>query len=83
MSRWMNEVKSLAQLRDELRLKAHLLEADARERFEGLERDFEKLEQEVASVKGAAGEAGGDVSAAAKLLLESVRSGFERIRKAL
>jgi len=83
MARWMNDVDGVKQLRDELKLKAHLLGAEARERWESLERDFKKLEGELEGVRDAADSAAEDVSTAARLLVDSLRNGYEKIRKAL
>ena len=52
---WMNDVTSIRQIRDELRLKAGLLRADLRDQLERLEHDFAKLERDGAHVCSAPG----------------------------
>lgn len=83
--RWKGEVEKLEQLRDELRVRAHLLKADARQELEELEEKLQKLRRDVAMspVTHAAEKAASDVSEASGLLFEAVRDGLTRIRRSL
>jgi hypothetical protein len=80
---WMSEIKSLGQLRDELRLKAHLLRADLRAEMDRLETEWQRLNREIEPVKDAAAESAKELGASTKQLLKSLRHGYERIRKAM
>ena len=83
--RWKDEVEKLEQLRDELRVRAHLLKADAKQELETLEGKLHELKREIAMspVTHAAEKAASDVSEASSLLFETVKEGMERIRKSL
>ena len=80
---WMSEIKSLGQLRDEIRLKAHLLRADLKDEVDRLETAWQRLNRELQPVKGAAAESAKELGSSTRQLLVSVRHGYERIRDAL
>lgn len=73
----------LAQLRDELRLKIHLGAAEARDQWQALEDRWPEVQRTVHRLEEASAESAGEVKAAAKLLLEEVGEGYDRIRKSL
>jgi hypothetical protein len=79
----MTEIKSLGQLRDELRLKAHLLRADLRGEMHRLETEWQRLNHQLEPLKGAAAESAKELSASTKQLFKSLRYGYERIRDAM
>jgi hypothetical protein len=81
-SHWMGDVRSIEQLRDELRLKGALLRADLRDDLASLERRWAKVERDLEPVRNAVGTAARDVGASTKELLKTVRLGYERIRAA-
>ena len=80
---WMNDVESVRQMRDELRLKAHLLRADLRDQVERLEHEFKRLEHEIKPVGTAVGTTAKELSASTLELLKTVRAGYSRIRDAV
>jgi hypothetical protein len=80
---WMTEVKSLGQLRDEIRLKAHLLRADLRAEMNRLETEWQRLNRDLEPLKNAAAESAKELSFSTKQLFGSLRRGYERIRDAL
>jgi hypothetical protein len=80
---WISEVKSLGQLRDELRLKAHLLRADLRAEVDRLEDGWQRLNREIQPVKDAAAESAKELGSSTKQLLRSLRHAYERIRDAM
>ena len=80
---WMSEIKSLGQLRDELRLKAHLLRADLKGDMERLETQWQRLNRELEPVKDAAAESAKELGSSTKQLFTSLRHGYERIRDAV
>lgn len=69
--------------RDELRLRLHLLKAEGRDEWEQLEKQWQHFQQKAGSVGAVAGEAAGDVGAAARLLGEELRNGYRKIRGSL
>jgi hypothetical protein len=77
------EIEKLEQLRDELRVKAHLFKADAKTEFGELEKKLQKLRRDAIPVKRAAEKSATEVSDATKLLYNTVKDGFTRIRKSL
>ncbi len=82
-SRLQNEMEKLEQMRDELRLQAHLFKADMKDEWEGLEDKIGKIKQNLRPVQKAAGETLEDVGEATGLLIDSVFDGFKRLRDSL
>ena len=77
------DIRSLEQLRDELKLQAHLFKADARERWIELEQQWDRLQDELKPVRGAAEGAARDISAAAANLFDTFRDSYDKLRKSL
>jgi DNA repair exonuclease SbcCD ATPase subunit len=71
------------QARDELRVQMHLAKADARDEWESLESKWGEFQQNLDKVEDAAEDAAEDVGKALSVLGEELKSGYERIRKAL
>lgn len=76
-------LEKLEQERDELKVRAHLGKAEAREEWEKMEGRIAELRSRIDRAGGEAGDVMEDVGAAAKLLGEEIREGFARIRKSL
>ena len=83
MSQNPNDFKGLEQLRDELKVQAHLFKADARDQWENLEKDFSKLRAETAPVREAASQSAEEIKEASKLLFDTVKEGYERIKRSM
>jgi len=73
--------ESLKTQRDELKLKLHLLGAEARDEWESLEKKREHLEGRVKVLAREAGEVAQDVGAALEQVGQEVKAGYDRIRK--
>ncbi|HMU61273.1 MAG TPA: hypothetical protein PKA66_05775 [Gemmatimonadales bacterium] len=76
-------LEKLEQERDELKVRAHLGKAEAREEWEKMEGRIAELRSRIDRAGDEAGDVMEDVGAAAKLLGEEIREGFARIRKSL
>jgi len=76
-------ISTLKQERDELKLKAHLASAEAKEEWDALRGRLDKLLADYEPVKSAASESAGKVSASLKTVGEEILAGFHRIRKSL
>jgi hypothetical protein len=74
--------QNLAELRDEVRLQAHLGKAELRDEIEALEPKWNELKARFDKAEDATIETGEYVGAAARLLMDELRDGYERIRKA-
>lgn len=74
-------VEQLKQERDELRVRAHLARSEVAEEWEKLEEKLFHLEARAKELKDASADAAKDIGAAAGLLAEEVRKGFESVRK--
>lgn len=84
MKERLNEMLTrLEQERDELRVRIHLGKAEAREEWDKLDARIGELRSRLDRAGSEAGEAMDDVATAAKALGEEIRSGFDRIRRAL
>ncbi len=80
---WMNDVSSVRQMRDELRLKAHLLRSDLRDQLDRLEHQWGELERDLKPVGSAVGTSAKELSASAKDLLETLKAGYARVKDAV
>jgi len=74
-------VDELKEQRDELRVRLHLAKAEARDEFEKLEKRWEHARGRLAVIGREAGEASKDVGDAARLVLDEIKTGYQRIRK--
>ena len=74
--------QDLAQVRDELRLQAHLGKTEMRDELEALEPKWHELRMKLEKAEDATIETGEYVGAAVRLLMDELRDGYERIRHA-
>jgi hypothetical protein len=80
MAIWKQLVADLERERDELRMEAHLANAEARDCLHEAERKLEDLRQRGHRLSGTAQHAAGDIEAAGKALTAEIRKGFARVR---
>ena len=78
-----DELDILRQTRDELRVQLHLGAAEVRDTWEKLEKGWHQLEGRATRVGDAAQETTEDLEEATRHLLDELKEGYERIRKAL
>jgi hypothetical protein len=76
-------MKSLMQLRDDLKVQAHLFKAELKDHWQKLEKDLARLRQDSAPVEKAAKTSADDVKAATRELFDTVKKGYERIKESL
>lgn len=76
-------LEKLEQERDELKVRMHLGKAEAREEWDKLDARIGELRGRFDRAGDEAGDVMEDVGAAAKLLGEEIRSGFDRVRRML
>jgi len=76
-------IEELRRQRDELKVRAHLAKAEARDQWEALEKKWEHLRARLAVVEGEAEVAGKDVLAALETVAEELKKGYGRIRAVL
>ena len=74
---------TIEQLRDEIKLKAHLGKADAKDELEKLDKKWDSFLDQCKPVAGEAGKAAGNAGAARGLAAAELKAGYERIRKLL
>ena len=77
---WLSDWSNLARLRDEIRVKAHLLRADLRDEWDALETRWDTLERETRPVREAVGASAHELGTSTRALLASVGQGYRRIR---
>jgi len=80
---WMNDVTSIRQMRDELRLKASLLRADLRDQLGRLEHEYTKLEHELRPVGDAVETSAKELGGSTRELLKTLHASYARIRDAV
>ncbi len=73
--------QTLGRERDELRVKLQLAKQEVRDRWEPLEEKWATLEARLRSLGGTTTEAGKDVAAASKLLIEEIGDAYKEIWK--
>jgi archaellum component FlaC len=74
---------TIEQLRDEIKLKAHLGKAEAKDELNKLDRKWESLLEQYKPVADEAGKAAENAGAALGLAADEIKAGYERIRKLL
>ncbi len=77
------EMERLERLRDELRVQAHLMKADIKKEFQGLEKTFDSIRRDARPIRRATEETVAEVSDATRLLFDTVWDGMKRIRKSI
>ncbi len=82
-SRLQDELEKLEQMRDELRVQAHLFKAEMKDEWADLEDKIGKIKGNLRPVQKAAEETLEDVGEATGLLIDSVFDGFKRLRNSL
>ncbi len=81
---WIHrEIESLRTTRDELNVQVHLAAADARDRWEELERSWQHLESHAKQISQAASDAAEGVEQAASLLIDEIKAGYQHIRQVI
>jgi hypothetical protein len=76
-------VSTLKRQRDQLALKIHLGEAEAKQEWERVTKKLDNLMKEYEPLTDAVQESAGNVFDAMLLVAEEVKDGFNRIRKSL
>lgn len=74
--------ESLAQLRDDLKVRIHLGEMDARDQWQKLEPKWWELQRKVTAVEQASAGAVQEITTAADLLIGELFKGYDQIRRA-
>ncbi len=73
--------EAVEQLRDEIKLKAHLGKAEAREELDKLDKKWDAFVADSKPVTDEAGNMAKNVGTALGLAAEELKEGYERIRK--
>jgi len=74
---------SIEELRDEIRLEAHLGKAEAVQELEKLDKKWNAFLEQCKPVVDEAGKTAKNAGAALSLVADELKSGYERIRKLL
>ncbi len=75
--------ESIEQMRDEIKLKAHLGQAEAKDELEQLEKKWNTFLTEYKPLSDEAGKTVGNAGAALILAAEEIKAGYKRLRKLL
>jgi hypothetical protein len=81
--RMKEEVNTLRRIRDELRVQLALGEAEVRDRWELTEKRWHELEGRMKVLREASRAEAKEIGAAARLLLDEIREGYEHLRKSV
>lgn len=76
-----NLKESIEQMRDEIKLKAHLGQAEAKEELEQLEKKWDTFLSQYKPFTAEAGKTAENAGAALALAAEELKEGYKRIRK--
>ncbi len=74
------EANELRTIRDEIEVQMHLAKLDAKDRWAGLEKEWEHADQKLKQLRAAGREAAEDVNAATRVVLDEIRSGYEKLK---
>lgn len=77
------DLKTLADVREELRLQLRLAKADARDEWHALERTWEQVQNEIRRAGSNAKEPLHDIGSAASTLIGELKRGYGRIKSQL
>lgn len=78
-----NDVKALEQLRDQLKAHANLLKAEAKERWDDLEKKRDQLVAKMENVQRSADAPRQELEAAARHLVDILKAGYADFKKIL
>jgi hypothetical protein len=78
-----NDLQILQMAHDEIALQAHLFKADAKAKWSELESKWADLKSHIEKAAAAGETAENEAATAVKLLSETLRNGYDNIRKAL
>lgn len=78
-----NDLQALGLLRDELKLQAHLFKAEARDQWQELEGRWQALRGHAERLRDAAEISEAELELAGQLLVDSLKSGYQRLRQSL
>lgn len=76
-------IQSLKQDRDQLRLRTHLAQMEAKQEFERLSDRIDELSQQYEPVREAVEESAGNLIAALRLAADEMKGGLQRVGKAI
>ena len=76
-------LENLIQLRDEIKLKSHLLKADLKDEWERLEKEWEKNQETISRLKSVTKDTARDLKSARDAGLDSLKEGYARIKSTL
>ena len=76
-------LETLKQRRDELNLQLHLGKAEAKELWNETEEKWQHLRNQLEQIDDETGDVAKDIGAAAMLVADEIRHGYERLRKML
>jgi hypothetical protein len=74
------EFENLRTLRDELRVKIHLGKAEARDKWETLESDWQHVETKIKALGHETKESAKEVGEATEVLVDELRDAYRRLR---
>ena len=76
-------IRNLSEVRDQLKLQAHLLQAELKDLWIELEEKWDKLQEHLQRAAVAAKDSRHDVSDATDSLAEALKKGYEQVKNAL
>ncbi len=79
----LSDIHSLEQLRGELAVQTALFKAEVQNEWEVLEKKWSELSSQINPLKRAAEKTAVEVSTASEILFQSVKDGYERIKKSM
>ena len=75
--------KELQTERGNIEVKLHLLNMDAKEEWNELEKKYEKFKTKASTIADVTADSAGEVAEAIKLVGEELREGYKRIRNSM
>ena len=76
-------IEDLTRQRDEINLQLHLAKAEVRDEWDKLESKWEDVKGKMSTVSEVAGQTAESITAAAGLIADEIKQGYDRIKKAL
>ena len=79
----LDDVRDLKDLREEVRLQAHLFKAEAKDKFEAVEKRWREVQRIIQSLEGTSSSAAKNITNAARTTLEELVEQYRLLKKEL
>jgi len=77
----LKDIKSLGQLRDELKVQSHLFKVEMKKDWQKLEKDLKLIKRQIEPSKQNAKKSASEIKQSTQQLLAAIRSGYDKLKQ--